>query len=335
MTNPNGLDSLRAAGRPRYVPAALHAIWNLWSACPAGLRRALQCTGIPYVVGFVARYRRSHDMANFAGALPELQAAHKAGRWDAVLSARFDAIVDQLIMPNGVSKTTYFRRQEEILAKVLAHEACRLHKRAIRVLDLPSSAGTDSLRNHAMLATRHSIATYVLGDLYFDILYDPRRRCVFDEEGNLLQVGGRRRFFSIYRAHTSGEVYTWLTRVLLLPLDLYASWLKKRYRYSTQGHNVRIRVIHPEVEAKLSEGTLDFARMDVFRSIAGVYDLILSFNLLQRNYFPPDRIAAGLDNVARALDEDGVLVVGNSDSFVAMRKRRGQLIPVVHEGAPL
>ncbi len=328
-------DSGDDPGQPRYEPPALHAIWRLWRACPTDVRRVLQRTGIPYVVGFVARYRRAHALANFAGSLLEVKADYPSAPAErrAALSARFDAIVDRLVMPNGVTKTTYFRRQEEVLAKVLAHEECALSRGAVRVLDVPSSAGTGSLRSYAMIRERYPIASYVLGDLCFEIVYDPRRGCVFDEQGNLLQVVSRKGFFAVYRAHTAGDVYTWVTRFLLLPLDLYAAYLKERYPYGESEEHVRIRVVHPEVEALVSDGVLRLAKMDVFDGIDGTYDLILSFNLLQRNYFPPERIALGVQNLGRALEENGLLVIGDTESFVALRKRAGQLVPVVREGA--
>src|SRR6267143_1039475 len=246
MSIARGTESRGERGQSAYDPAALRAVRRLWRACPESLRRALQRTGIPYVVGFVARYPRAHFRANFAGSLLELKADWRKGQAERhpALSARFDAILDGMVMPNGVRKTTYSRRQEEVLSRVLAHEACALNGGAIRVLDVPSSAGTDSLRSYAMLSERHLIASYVLGDLCFEIEYDPRQQCVFDGQGNLLQVGLGERFFSIYRAHASGEVYSWLTGLLLLPLDLYALYLKKRYLYAESDANIRIRVVH-------------------------------------------------------------------------------------------
>lgn len=335
MTIQHGSESGGALGHPRYEPPALRALWRLWRACPKDVRRALQCTGIPYVIGFVARYRRAHALANFAGSLLELKADYPRvpAEQRAALSARFDAIVDRLVMPNGVSKTTYFRRQEEILAKVLAHEGCALNCGAVRVLDIPSSAGTGSLRSYAMISERYPIASYVLGDLYLEIVYDPRRRCVFDEQGNLLQVGSRKRFFAVYHAHTSGDVYTWLTRLALRPLDLYASYLKERYPYAESEENIRIRVVHPDVEALVSDGLFRLAKTDVFDGIDGSFDLILSFNLLQRNYFPAGWIALGVQNLGRALAEGGLLIIGDTESFVALRKRGEQLVSVLREGA--
>jgi hypothetical protein len=321
-------------GQPRYEPAALRAVWKLWRACPKGARRALQRTGIPYVIGLMARYRRAHSSAHFAGSLLELKAGRPDRRAEgrAAILARFDAIVDRLVLPNGVSKTTYLGRHEEMLTKVLAHPKCALNSAGVRVLDLPSSAGTGSLRSYALVAERYPVASYVLGDLSFEIVYDPRRRCVFDDQGNLLQVGAGKRFHAVYRVHRSGEVYTWLTALLLLPLDLHAARLKRRYRYTESPDNVRIRVLHPDVEALVSAGRMRPARMDVFGPIEGTYDLILSFNLLQRNYFPADRIALGVENLGRALEEDGLLVIGNTESFAALRKRDGRLVPVLGEG---
>jgi hypothetical protein len=334
LTVPRGVDGREASGQPRYEPAVLRAVSRLWRACPQPLRRALQRTGIPYVVGFVARYPQAYSAANFAGSLLELRAEYLEGTAErrAALSARFDAIVDRLVLPNGVSKTTYVGRHEQILAKVLAHGECALNRTKIRVLDLPSSAGTGSLRSYTMVAERYSIASYVLGDLAFEIVYDPRRRCVFDELGNLLQIGSGNRFFAVYRVHTSGDLYTWLTALLLLPVELYAAYLRKRYRCTENGQHMRIPVVHPDVEALVSKGVLRLAKMDVFGAIDGTYDLILSFNLLQRNYFPADRIALGVENLGRALEEDGLLVIGNTESFAALRKRDGRLVPVLGEG---
>ena len=87
-----------------------------------------------------------------------------------------------------------------------------------------------------------------------------------------------------------------------------------------------------QFEALVSAGRMRPARMDVFGPIEGTYDLILSFNLLQRNYFPADRIALGVENLGRALEEDGLLVIGNTESFAALRKRDGRLVPVLGEG---
>src|SRR5688572_25792935 len=153
LTAPRASESRGARGQLAYDPGLLRVLRRLWSACPEHLRRALLRTGVPYLVAFLARYRRAHSLANFAGSLPELKADYRRGPAERrpALSVRFDAIVDALVLPNGVRKTTYSRRQEEVLARVLAHEGCKLNGREIRVLDIPSSAGTDSLRSYTVI----------------------------------------------------------------------------------------------------------------------------------------------------------------------------------------
>ena len=294
---------------------------------------ALRRSGLAYVASFVVKYSQRHSRDRFAGALPALLEAYTQGG-DAreTLSRRFDGIMDSLVMPNGVAKTTYSRRQEEILKQVLDHDACRLTN-PIRVLDVPSSAGTASLSMYAMLLERYRIASYLLGDMYFDVLYDPRRQCVFDDQGRLLQLGFDRHFFSTYRAHVSGNQHTWLTRLLLMPHDFLAWYLKRRYPFRETESNVTIRLIHPQVQVLAGEGIMSVERIDVFEEIRGTFDMILSFNLLQRNYFPPERIAKGIQNLARALDEHGVLVIGDTNSFIAYRKIDGELVHILSEGS--
>ena len=38
------------------------------------------------------------------------------------------------------------------------------------------------------IENRYAVGSYILADLCFDIYYDKKRECVFDDEGNLLQV---------------------------------------------------------------------------------------------------------------------------------------------------
>jgi hypothetical protein len=293
----------------------------------------LRRSGLAYVASFIVKYAQRHSRDRFTGALPELLEAYtQSGDARETLSRRFDGIMDSLVMPNGVSKTTYSRRQEEILKQILDHDACRLGN-PIRVLDVPSSAGTASLSMYAMLLKRYRIASYVLGDMYLDVLYDARRQCVFDDQGRLLQRGFGRHFFSMYRAHISGNQHTWLTRLLLIPHEFLAWYLKRQYPFRESEGNVRIRLIHPQVQILAGEGTMSVERIDVFEEIRGTFDMILSFNLLQRNYFPPERIAMGIQNLARALDEHGLLVIGDTNSFIAYRKIDGELVHILSEGS--
>lgn len=308
-----------------------------WRQLPAAIRRPAAGTGLSYVVNFVLDYDDKHRIEYFAGNLGEVKAAYRdADRMRrAQLTRQFDAIVDRLVMPNGVRKTTYAERLRQTVSTILSDNRFSLPRSQIRVLDVPASTGVASLQSYALLSERYRIASYVLGDLYHRVLYDEQRRCVFDEQGNLLQVGSKNRYFSIYREHASGDRYTLLSACLLLPHGV-ASWcLRKCYRFQSGNEYARQLVVHPDVERLVAEGIFRIQEMDVFRPIPGGerYDLILSFNLLQRNYFPPATIAAGVNNLAAALDEAGVLVMGNTESFEVLQKRRGVLTSLMRQGS--
>lgn len=307
-----------------------------WQQLPAAIRRPVAGTGLSYVVNYLIDYGDKHRIENFAGNLGEVKAAYRdADRMRrAQLTRQFDAIVDRLVMPNGVRKTTYAERLRQTVSTILSDNRFSLPRSEIRVLDVPASTGVASLQSYALLSERYRIASYVLGDLYHRVLYDEQRRCVFDEQGNLLQVGSKNRYFSIYREHASGDRYTLLSACLLLPHGV-ASWcLRKCYRFQSGNEYARPLVVHPDVERLVAEGIFRIQEMDVFRPIPGGerYDLILSFNLLQRNYFPPATIAAGVNNLAAALDEAGVLVMGNTESFEVLQKRRGVLTSLMRQG---
>jgi len=185
----------------------------------------------------------------------------------------------------------------------------------------------------ALLRERYQVVSYVLGDKYHKVLYDPDRRCVFDQGGNLLQVAFGRYFFSVYRAHASGDEHTFLSSWLLFPHSLVGWYLRKRHPFQPEVRYRQLRVVHPEVEKVLDRSIVQLQEMDVFQPVPGRYDLILSFNLLQRNYFPSDVIAAGVRNLSQSLSEGGVLVLGNTESFRALQKRGGTMIPCLSEGS--
>src|SRR2546426_4105980 len=286
--------------------------------------------GLAHVLTYIATYDETHDLGTFAGNLVVVHEQYSGSSADEKekLEKQFDKIMEGLVMPNGVQKTTRRLRQHSILAKVLADERCRPQKSAITVLDVPSSSGVAALDSIAILSQYYTIRAYVLGDLCFHVYYDTSRECVFDEDFTLLQVRFEKRFFSIHRGHGSGDVYTPLARVLLFPLDVVAWYLKKKYVYSTKSHTVPLSLIHPDVYARLSRGDFSVSKMDIFKGIRERYDLILSFNFLQRNYFPQEQIARGVENLTNALNEQGFLIMGNDVSFSVAQKREGKLVVI-------
>jgi hypothetical protein len=307
---------------------------NLWKRLPLSVRRwvdtALRWLGLAYASGYIATYNEVHDLGNFAGNLGVLQQRYSGSSDDEKekIANQFNKIMDSLIMPNGVNKATRPMRYHSILAKVFADERCRYQKSSITVLDVPSSSGVADLDIYAMLCQHYTVGAYVLGDLCFQIYYDMDRQCVFDEDFNLLQVRLEKRFFSIHRGHRLGNVCTPLSRVLLFPLDIVAWYLKKRYVYSTKSHTIPLFLIHPDVHARLSQGDFSLSKIDVFKDIGEHYDLILTFNLLQRSYFTQEQIARGVQNLTEALNEQGFLIMGNDGFCSVAQKREGKLVVI-------
>jgi hypothetical protein len=313
---------------------ALAGARTLWKSLPRSLREWIspssRLPGLAYVLSYIATYDETHDLGAFAGNLIVVhqQYSGSSAHEKEKLEKQFDKIMEGLTMPNGVQKMTRRLRQHSVLANVLADERCRPQKPAITVLDVPSSSGVAALDSIEMLRQYYTIRAYVLGDLGFQIHYDTARECVFDEDFNLLQVRLGKRFFSIYRGHRSGDVYTPLTGALLFPLEVAGWYLKKKYPYSTKSQTVPLFLVHPEVDAGLKRGDFSLSRMDVFKGIGEHYDLILSFNFLQRNYFPPEQIARGVANLANALNEQGFLIMGNDESVSVAQKRAGKLVVI-------
>ena len=317
---------------------ALEGVKNLWNRVPDGVSKrvhaALDWTGVPYVLNYIASYEAQHQLSNFAGNLVVLNAAHvsSATGQRQNITQQFERITDALVMKNGVKKSTHPMRQNRILTRVLADPRCRVDKPAITVLELPSSIGLAAVDNFAQLSQHYGIRAYVLGDLFWQLHYDIDRECIFDDEFNLLQVKLKNRFFGIYRPGQSGRGDGPFTAVWLFPFELLSRYLKQRYVYSERSNNVPILVLHPDAEAMVITGELTVKKMDVFSAIEGRYDMILCFNLLLRSYFPADQVARGIENVKNALEERGFLIMGDQVSFSVAQKLDGELVVVATEG---
>jgi hypothetical protein len=274
-----------------------------------------------------------HFITDFAGNLIPLKMAYATSSPEtkAKLLHQFDSIVDQLTLANGVTKQTYANRHELVLPAVLS--AVKIPRSEIRVLDLPASTGAACFRSLEQLQERgYRVTSYVLGDKYHTILYDPQRRCIFDEDGNLLQVAFKRFFFGLYRVGVLENRHTFLIGVLAFPHSIIAKYLRKRYPFRHTDECQRLLVVHPEIEQLFGRGVFVLGEMDVFKPIPGRYDLILSFYLLTLNYFSADAIAVGIKNLAASLNDGGVLVIGNAESFVAFQKQNTSLIVRLREG---
>jgi len=292
----------------------------------------LERSGVPYALSFIVKYEQSHRIEFFVANLIQLNEIYFKSDPHAKseIEKKIEIIVDNLVMPNGVKKTTYTNRLSGVISEALC--SVRLADRDLRILDVPSSTGTTSRQTLELLQKQHRVERFVLGDLYHNILYDKRRRCVYDEQGNLLQVAFKRYYFNIYKGHEFGEQYTLLSTLLLLPHSIVSWFLKKRYRLYFDSHIQRMSLIHPDVERLLNNGVVELREVDIFNNIPGEYDLIISFNLLQKNYFSADAISVGIANLAASLTEGGVLVLGDTESYRVMQKEDGILITCMHKG---
>ncbi|HEX6749979.1 MAG TPA: class I SAM-dependent methyltransferase [Longimicrobium sp.] len=317
------------------MPVLARRIASWSTLLPAPVRTGLRRSGVQYVASYLARYRQVHAPDRFAGTLvglAERYAAAGPAEREALLR-RFDAVLDSLVLPNGVAKTTYRRRQNAALAAFLERPERPPDGSPLRVLDLPSSSGASSLDTLALLRTRYPIGAYVLGDLCQEVYLDPETGCVYDAAGRLLQVRTPGGFFSLYRSFSGGDAYSPLTRAALLPLALRARRLRRRHALAPGRGLVPLPLVHPGVQELARGGQVTIRDMDVFALDAeGEFDLAISFNLLQRSYFPPERIALGTRSLARALADGGFLLTGNSESFGIARKRGGRLEWLHREG---
>jgi hypothetical protein len=282
----------------------------------------------------IGNYTEVHRRKHFAGNLEALRGTYfnSSGETREELIRLFDVIVSELTLRTGIAKSTYINRLVGSLSAILPNIQLP-RSQGVRVLDVPASTGSSSLASLALLRDQgYAVSSYVLGDLSFWILYDPRRQCVFDEQGDLLQVAFGPLFINIYRGGVTGNENTFMTRVLAFPHAVVAYCLRKLYHFRQNGNYRRLAVVHPEIEKLLGSSAFRLADIDVFRPIPGKFDLILSFNLLQLNYFPPDVIKTGVKNLTDALCDDGFLIMGNTEAYIVYQKMDGSLVVRLQEG---
>ncbi len=237
-----------------------------------------------------------------------------------VTDDEFLGILHALIFPNAVRKTTGPGRNRSALERVLAHPDFP-HGRELRILEVGASAGLDALATRAAVASRHRVASYVLGDLHTHVLFDRRRGLVFDMDRNLMQVKRGRHFVAVNFAYNYP-----FQRLVNAPKQLRPWLLRRRYRFDPASDVVTIPLVHPSVDVAGPGHPFTLRRLDVFGSLAGAgeFDLIICMHLLVPRYFSAETIARGTANLASALSVGGVLVVGAVDDFrVLVRREHG------------
>lgn len=333
-----GLDAPLSAKWHRQRGHRLALLGSIKRHLPAGvtqfLSRVLMPSGIPYCLNYIAIYSDAHRSENFAGNLAAIveQYVGASSSTREILDERVESIAASLVLANGVRKTTYRERHAAALKRIFDDEQVRVQKSRIRVLDIPSSFGTTSWDSHQALSEHYQIAKYVLADRYWKVLLNPTTECIYDEDGCLLQVRGKKRFFSVNRPQTKGEGHGIVAKMLFAPLDARSWYLRKKHRLASPKCLVEIPLVHPEIVDRVANGTLTLARYDIFGKIDEEFDIILSFNLLQRNYFTDREIELGRANLASSLAEQGILVTGNTDAYSVFKKVGGELCLVKSEG---
>src|SRR4051794_30885205 len=172
-----------------------------WKALPERFRQELHTklsqTGVYFLSRSGKRRPHNRDPANFAGNIKQVKDTYfeqklYGNEVNQDIERHFFHIVDSLVMKNGVTRSTFRGRSGQIISRVLNEHS--LDKREISVLDIPSSTGIASLGIREEIEKRYAVSSYILADLFFDIYYDKKRECIFDDEGNLLQVKFKRSF---------------------------------------------------------------------------------------------------------------------------------------------
>jgi hypothetical protein len=292
------------------------------------LYKALQPFGLSYVISYILKYPSKHAISNFCGNILDINNEYLQAGKDRKneLTSQFERIIDALVLPNGVRKTTYSGRHNAALSSVCTNKAHYLNKDPIKILDIPSSVGLSSIDNYGRLSQYYKISSYTMADQFFEVIFDTKRGCIFDDTGNLLQVRLRKQFFSIYRPHTSGNAFGFIAKLALFPLDIISHRFRSKYKFEDCSTTTRLLLLHPEADTMVKAGAMHFEKSNIFEKINGRYDIILSFNLLQKNYFPEDRIRTGKNNLIDALSDGGLLIMGSTESYSVTKKEKNQLI---------
>ena len=223
----------------------------------------------------------------------------------------FLGICDALILPNGTRKTTGPARNGALIGQLLERQLL-VKGGHVRVLDVGASAGLDALTTCSLLSGVCTVDAYVLGDLHTAVLYDRARGLIFDEDGNLLQMRRGRGYVAMHFSyafdfqritHAPKRLRPWLLRAtkakgLVPPPDAE-----------------RLAIVHPALQLASAGSPFQLRRMDVFRPIGERFDLVICLHLLVSRYFSPHTIREGEENLSRALQVGGKLLVGSREDF--------------------
>jgi hypothetical protein len=224
-------------------------------------------------------------------------------------SADYEAICHSLIMANGVRKTTSGSRNG--MAVQAAIDTGRLPRhRALKVLDIGASFGIDAMSTYELLRSQVEVEQYTIGDLYPEVLYNPKRGLICDPDGKLLQSRMGSGFVSTYFSYNFA-----FQRFTNAFKRAHAAFVRRTYDTSETEAWVRIPLVHHALRVNQPGSPFGLQRMNVFDPIPGRYDLIICMHLLVARYFTSQQLESGIANLKNALSLGGALIVGAIEDF--------------------
>jgi len=239
-----------------------------------------------------------------------------------------EAVLERLVMANGVVKTTRFDRFADLDQRLLALFSGWTGP--LRVHDIAVSSGTTAMCLLHRLRVQFEAVSFSISDKFARFHVSRGLiNYVYDGEGKLIQGY----LFGIY---ADGRLSWWfpLSRLLfhLLP------------QHAPPDSAQRVLVYDAMVLDALKAGDIKEVSYDVLRGAAlGPFDLVRAMNILHTGYFDTPTLRLALGHIGATLKENGVLLVGRTDensglhNATFLRKNGNQFAEVerVNDGSDL
>jgi hypothetical protein len=240
---------------------------------------------------------------------------------------RFEALIPNIRVHNGVYRFTSRRRFRDLDGFVNGLLADRYQRElALAVHDWAASDCLGSLEWAAALFERFPNATLTASDLalfLIDVRLDDGGSFILEHGGEPLQYV-RRPF--VIRLNPPEP---WLLPVnrllsaralsrfrrLMQSVSIPSEWIESgEHTLGIPPFELRkISLVHPDAEAaRAGEPRFTIARHSVFDALPQPVDVIRTMNILNRQYFAPERLAAGVRAVWSSLKPGGLWIVGRT-----------------------
>lgn len=228
----------------------------------------------------------------------------------------------------GVHKMTRAGRMTEVDDRLVADLVQRFPgSQKVCVHDMACSNAITSLELYRALEKRLNAS--VTASDYFDSIWlvKPARSAftvAFDVDGSPIQFAGwgmvvsashrepyRFPLNGLLRAALMGGVLPAARRML----EAHRSGLSASDSVvSGVGFVRQVRLFHPKcLEAATQTSHFELIRQDLFAASSTRFDVVRVMNALTPRHFKPERVRAGISNVAKQVRDGGLLLVGRSD----------------------